>query len=275
LPLRTSPVIRSTVTTRAAGSGAPALTFWRDSARVPGIAVRGSIAVGDSTTFTASQPDDRATYLAAVTQVLAAAGIRVRGRAVPTITVAGADTVVVLQSLPLRQVLPAMLKPSQNQLAEMLFRTLALQATGVGSPDSARVIVDRQLTAWGVRSDARVIHDGSGLSRHDYLTPRALVQILETMRHAPTFTLWYDALPIAGVDGSLANRMTGFAQGRVHAKTGTLDKVRSLSGYVTTADGEQLIVSIIANNFTVPTREVDRTAERIVERLVNMRRSVP
>jgi D-alanyl-D-alanine carboxypeptidase/D-alanyl-D-alanine-endopeptidase (penicillin-binding protein 4) len=63
--------------------------------------------------------------------------------------------------------------------------------------------------------------------------------------------------------------------GRVRAKTGTIDKARSLSGYITAADGEQLIFSIIANNFTVPNREVDRVAEAIVERLVNMHRTTP
>jgi D-alanyl-D-alanine carboxypeptidase/D-alanyl-D-alanine-endopeptidase (penicillin-binding protein 4) len=69
--------------------------------------------------------------------------------------------------------------------------------------------------------------------------------------------------------------MQTFARGRVQAKTGTIDKVRALSGYVTTADGELLLFSIIANNFTVPNREVDRVAELIVERLVNLRRVAP
>jgi serine-type D-Ala-D-Ala carboxypeptidase/endopeptidase (penicillin-binding protein 4) len=61
----------------------------------------------------------------------------------------------------------------------------------------------------------------------------------------------------------------------VRAKTGTIDKVRALSGYVTTAGGEMLLVSIIANNFAVPNREVDRIAELIVERLVNLPRTAP
>ncbi len=271
-PLATFPLIRSTVTIRAAGSGPSTLQWWRDSATVPGITVRGSIAAGDSTSFSVSQPDDRAMYLAAVTQALSLAKIRVRGKLSRT---TGADTVAVLTSLPLRQVLAAMQKPSQNQIAEVLFRTLALTETGVGTPDSGRAVVERQLATWGVRPDAYAIRDGSGLSRHNYLTPRAIAQVLGEVRHYDFFKAFMDALPIAGVDGSLQNRMRAFANGRVHAKTGTIDKARSLSGYVTTADGEMLIFSIIANNFTVPNREVDRVAESIVEQLVGMRRATP
>ena len=271
-PLAAFPVIRSSVSTRTSGSGPATLEWWRDSASIPGITVRGSIAAGDSASFAASQPDGRAMYVAAVTQALTQAGIRVRRISVRSV---GEDTIAVLTSLPLRQVLAAMQKSSQNQIAEVLFRTLALTETGVGTPDSGRAVVERQLAAWGVRTDARAIRDGSGLSRHNYITPRALVQILDTMRRSATFAVYHDALPVAGADGTLANRMRSFAQGRVHAKTGTIDKARSISGYVTTADGEVLIFSIIANNFAVANREVDRVAEVIVERLVTMHLTAP
>lgn len=271
-PLGTSPVIHSQVVVRAAGSGAPQLTWWRDSAAVPGITIRGSIARGDSTSFEAAHPDDRNTYLAAVTEALRRGGITVGGGRVVS---GAADTVVVLRSPPLRDVVGAMMKPSQNQVAEALFRTIALERSGAGLPDSARALVERQLADWGVRSDAFAIRDGSGLSRHDYLTPHAVAQVLDVMRRGPTFSAFYEALPIAGLDGTLRNRMRGFAQGRVRAKTGTIDKARALSGYVTTADGEMLIFSIIANNFSVSNREIDRATEQIVEHLVNMRRSAP
>jgi serine-type D-Ala-D-Ala carboxypeptidase/endopeptidase (penicillin-binding protein 4) len=129
-------------------------------------------------------------------------------------------------------------------------------------------VLERQLAAWGVRADAHAIRDGSGLSRHDYLTPRAIVLVLDTMRQRPTFAVFRDALPTPGTDGTLKNRMRLLPPGRVFAKTGTIDKARALSGYAVTADGQTLLFSIIANNYTVPTREVDRIAELIVERLV-------
>ena len=84
------------------------------------------------------------------------------------------------------------------------------------------------------------------------------------MRRSPDFRLFYDALPIAGVDGTIRNRMKGTpAAGTVHAKTGTLDKARSLSGYVTTADGRLLLFSFLANNPVGPTREVERVQDAL------------
>jgi serine-type D-Ala-D-Ala carboxypeptidase/endopeptidase (penicillin-binding protein 4) len=269
LPARSAPAVHSTVTTTR---GATDISWWRDSMPTPGIAVRGTIAVGDSMRFSVAQPDGRATYVAAVREALTNAGIAVGGARPRAV---GRDTVVVLRSAPLREVLGAMQKTSQNQIAEVVFRTVGRVATGVGTPDSARAVVERQLTAWSIRRDAHAVRDGSGLSRHDYITPRALVQILDTMRRSPTFDVFRDALPTPGTDGTLKNRMRTLPVGRVQAKTGTIDKARALSGYVTTADGETLLFSIVANNYTVSTREVDRIAELIVERLVHLRRTVP
>ncbi len=275
-PVRTSPQIRTSVITRAAGTGRPEIAWWRDSAQTPGITFRGSIAAGDSIVITTALADGRSTYLAAVAEALQRAGIQIerptrKSRAITTSDVT--DTIVVLQSLPLRDVLPAMQKPSQNQIAEAIFRTLGLQATGVGTPDSARAVVERQLTAWGVRADAHAVRDGSGLSRHDYITPRAIVQILDAMRTSPNFRTFVDALPFGG-DGTLRNRLKDLGE-RVHAKTGTIDKARALSGYTTSADGQMIIFSLIANNFTVSNREIERIQDLIVTQLAALRLDLP
>ena len=117
-----------------------------------------------------------------------------------------------------------------------------------------------------------MVRDGSGLSRNDVVTPETLARVLDAMRRHASFPVFYDALPIAGVDGTIAGRMRGTAaQGNVHAKTGTLDMVRSLSGYVTTADGRQLIVVMLANNWTVNVREVERLQDAILVRVAQMR----
>ncbi|MGV3707314.1 MAG: D-alanyl-D-alanine carboxypeptidase/D-alanyl-D-alanine endopeptidase [Gemmatimonas sp.] len=184
------------------------------------------------------------------------------------------DTLAVLTSPPLRDVLKRLEKPSQNQLAEILYKTIALQRTGVGGADSARAVVQRQLVEWGVAPEAIAVRDGSGLSRHDYVAPRTLVTILHTMRKSPFFDAFYESLPIAGVDGTIAGRMRNTpAATNVHAKTGTVDKARSLSGYVTTADGQMLVFSFLCNNFTVPTRAVERVQDAISVRLASMRMS--
>src|SRR5262249_32930382 len=119
-----------------------------------------------------------------------------------------------------------------------------------------------------------VIRDGSGLSRYDYVSPRTVVRILDAMRRSPNFRTYYDAMPIAGVDGTIRNRMKGTAaEGNVHAKTGSVALSRSLSGYATSANGRLLIFSLLSNNWTVPVREVERVQDVISARLAAM--SVP
>jgi D-alanyl-D-alanine carboxypeptidase/D-alanyl-D-alanine-endopeptidase (penicillin-binding protein 4) len=178
------------------------------------------------------------------------------------------DTLFTLRSPPLREVLPAMMKPSQNQIAEALFRSLALEETGTGDPDSARRIVERQLGAWGIDSAHFVVRDGSGLSRHNYLAPDALVRILDRMRTHEAAADFLASFPVAGVDGTIATRMRGTAaEGKLRAKTGTIDKARALSGYVTAADGRVLIFSLLANNFTTPVSAATRVQDAIGARL--------
>jgi D-alanyl-D-alanine carboxypeptidase/D-alanyl-D-alanine-endopeptidase (penicillin-binding protein 4) len=149
---------------------------------------------------------------------------------------------------------------------------VALERAGAGTPDSARAVVGRQLRAWGVAPERdAVVRDGSGLSRHDYVTPEALVRVLDAVSRRPDFRAFYDALPVAGVDGTLRGRMRGTAAaGNARAKTGTVDKSRTLSGYVTTRGGDLLVFSLLCNNYTVPTREVERVQDAIVARLAEL-----
>ncbi|MCA0377284.1 MAG: D-alanyl-D-alanine carboxypeptidase/D-alanyl-D-alanine-endopeptidase [Gemmatimonadetes bacterium] len=234
------------------------------------LVVTGTLPLGDSLVTTVSYRHPGDAVLAALHEALAEAGIRVTGaRVARADTLRRApDTLTVLESAPLSAVLRRMQKPSQNQIAELFFRTSGLVATGDGSADSARAHGARTLAAWGVTAADAAYRDGSGLSRHDYVTPRAVVKVLDAMRTSPTFEVYRDALPIAGVDGTIRTRMRDTpAQGNARAKTGTLDKARSLSGYVTTADGQLVMFSLLCNNYTVPTREVERVQDRIVSLL--------
>jgi D-alanyl-D-alanine carboxypeptidase/D-alanyl-D-alanine-endopeptidase (penicillin-binding protein 4) len=250
-------------------SARPVITVSQDSSRA-GVLVAGTIAAGDSEIVEITFRDQPAAYLLALREALTARGITIEGaRADST---ARLDSIVTLRSPTLREVLPFFEKPSQNQIGEILFKTLALEKTGVGRADSAARVVSRQLLAWGAEPDGFTIRDGSGLSRHDYVSPRTLVKVLDAMRKGPEFRLFYDALPIAGVDGTIKGRMKGTpAQGNIHAKTGTLDKARSLSGYVTTADGRLLLFSALCNNYVVPTRRVDAVTDALGVRLASMR----
>jgi D-alanyl-D-alanine carboxypeptidase/D-alanyl-D-alanine-endopeptidase (penicillin-binding protein 4) len=273
-PARKSPKVRVTATTVA--PTAPGVTpratspVFRWDSIGGGALVEGTIAVGDSTSDNVAYRVPDASYVDALGEAVRDRGIRLDERVLRDTSARG-DTLFTTLSPPLREILPALEKPSQNQIAEILFRTLALEKTGVGSADSGRRVIERQLVTWGARDGGYAIRDGSGLSRHDYVTPETLVRVLDVIRSDTAFSVFYDALPIAGVDGTIANRMKGTpAEGNVHAKTGFIDKARSLSGYVTTGDGTLLIFSALANNWTTPVREVERVQDAIAAHLAAM-----
>jgi D-alanyl-D-alanine carboxypeptidase/D-alanyl-D-alanine-endopeptidase (penicillin-binding protein 4) len=222
-------------------------------------------------------PDQREAYLAALIDALRSRGIVVaggeRGTAPPCVVdkSIGVTPLFTIHSPPLRAILPALEKPSQNQIAEILYKTLGLEKTGVGSADSGRVVLQRQLATWGAEPDGYLIRDGSGLSRYDYLSPETLVRVLDKVRADTAFHVFYDALPIAGLDGSLRNRMKGTAAaGKIHAKTGSIANARSLSGYAITADNHTLIFSLLANNWITSQAAVDSVHNRIAVMLASL-----
>jgi D-alanyl-D-alanine carboxypeptidase/D-alanyl-D-alanine-endopeptidase (penicillin-binding protein 4) len=236
------------------------------------VIVRGQIALGDSATIAFPQHDPNTAFLAALTEALAERGITVDHEATTSSQDARVDSLFTVLSVPLREIMPAIMKPSQNQIAEVFLRTLGYERAGVGTADSGRRVVERQFAAWKIPSDAFVVRDGSGLSRNDLISPEAIVSILEVMRHSPNFAVFFESLPIAGVDGTIRTRMRDTpAQGNLHAKTGTLSMVRSLSGYVRTADGRLLEFSMLCNNWTTPQAAVDRVQDTIGAALAQLR----
>ncbi|MFI5245174.1 MAG: D-alanyl-D-alanine carboxypeptidase/D-alanyl-D-alanine-endopeptidase [Gemmatimonadales bacterium] len=252
-------------------SGAVVDELFVNEGVLPGTRVRAN---GDTVSAPAVIREPAAAFLEAFAAALAERHIALDGAADARTALpdSGLLPMFELRSPPLSMILARMAKPSQNQIAEILFKTLALEKTGVGTADSGRRVVERQLLDWGARADGFAVRDGSGMSRHDYVTPETILRVLDAMRKSPDFPVWYDALPIAGVDGTIASRMKGTsAERNVHAKTGSLDKARSLSGYVTTADGRLLLFSFLCNNFTVPNREVERVQDAILARLASSR----
>jgi len=223
-------------------------------------------------------PDQREAYLAALSEALRSRGIVVAGGELGVVSPRVADKTIratplfAIHSPPLREILPALEKPSQNQIAEILYKTLGLEKTSVGSADSGRVVLERQLATWGAEPDGYLIRDGSGLSRYGYLSPETIVRVLDKVRADTAFHVFYDALPIAGLDGSLRNRMKGTAAaGKIHAKTGSVANARSLSGYALTADNHTLIFSLLANNWITPQSAVDSVHNRIAVMLASLK----
>jgi serine-type D-Ala-D-Ala carboxypeptidase/endopeptidase (penicillin-binding protein 4) len=262
--------------TGGAGRGGRSATGTRVSAYhdtlTSAVIVRGQIAVGDSATITFPQHDPNTAFAAALAEALAERGIAVDRQVTAWTQDARADSLFTVLSVPLREIMPAVMKPSQNQIAEVFLRALGLERAGVGTADSGRRVIERQFAEWKIPSDAFVVRDGSGLSRSDLISPEAIVSILEAMRRSPNFGVFFESLPIAGVDGTIRTRMRDTpAQGNLRAKTGTLSMVRSLSGYVRTADGRLLEFSMLCNNWTTPQAAVDRVQDTIGAALAQLR----
>jgi serine-type D-Ala-D-Ala carboxypeptidase/endopeptidase (penicillin-binding protein 4) len=250
----------------------PSIRVERDT--TPGtVVIRGMIAPHDSQLVRFAHAVPPTAYVTALQEALEARGLAVAGSdsASRGVSPATMDTIAVILSPPLREIMPAFQKPSQNQIGEILLRTLGLERTGVGIPDSGRAVIERQLLEWGVARDGFLVRDGSGLSRYNYLSPETIVRVLDIMRRDTVFQVFYGALPVAGIDGTLANRMKGtYAEANARAKTGFIAQARSLSGYVTSADGRLLIYSLLCNNWTIPVRAVERVQDTIVAKLAGM-----
>ena len=269
----------------AVRTAAPDGTADVNVARPPGslkLGVSGSVPAGKTdVTQTVSVENPTAFMAGAFRLALLGRGIDVTGDAIDADElpappdVADAETLVTYTSPPLSEVGKVLLKVSQNLYADTLLKALGRPADG--GPATAREgrrVLREVLQGWGIAPERYLQADGSGLSRYNYLTADVLVAILTRMysddRHYVPFIT---ALPVAGVDGTIAGRMKDTrAQGNARAKTGSIANARALSGYVTSADGEPLVFSMIVNNFNVPQSEADAIIDRAVVRLAEFRR---
>jgi D-alanyl-D-alanine carboxypeptidase/D-alanyl-D-alanine-endopeptidase (penicillin-binding protein 4) len=152
-------------------------------------------------------------------------------------------------SVPLGDSVKLVNKISQNLHTEMLLRTAARQNGLWSSPEEMLKTPQDFYASVGIAPDDVIQTDGSGLSRHDLVTPRAVVTLLKYAQAQPWFPPYYTSLPVAGIDGSLQDRMKGtVAAGRIHAKTGSVEHVRTLSGFAETPSGRRLVFSFLSNN---------------------------
>jgi D-alanyl-D-alanine carboxypeptidase/D-alanyl-D-alanine-endopeptidase (penicillin-binding protein 4) len=163
---------------------------------------------------------------------------------------AGARTVLAEHlSLRLGDTVKLVNKISQNLHTEVLLRTAARQLGTWATPEDLAKFPEEFYLRAGIPDGDVVQTDGSGLSRHDMVTPRAFVDLLEFAQKQAWFQAYYASLPVAGADGTLNERMKNSVMaGRVHAKTGSVTHVRTLSGYAETVGGRRLIFSFMANN---------------------------
>ena len=167
-------------------------------------------------------------------------------------------------SLPLREDIKVTLKVSQNLHAEMLLRTMARQLSGEGSLETGVGILDNFARGIHISSDRFYFAGGSGLSRDTLVSPDGLIKLLEFMARSNHFKDFFEALPVAGVDGTLADRFEHtLAKRRIHAKTGSMEHVNSLSGYMDLPGGRRLAFVIVANDHAVHSAAAEQVIDRI------------
>jgi D-alanyl-D-alanine carboxypeptidase/D-alanyl-D-alanine-endopeptidase (penicillin-binding protein 4) len=186
-----------------------------------------------------------------------------RGAEKPAASSAGA-VLAAHESFPLVESLKVIEKVSQNLHAEMLLRTLGRERRNVGSVEAGLAEIGQFLGEIGV--DAQEVHllDASGLSRETQVTPRAVVALLKSMYDSKLRATWIDLLPVAGEDGSLRERFRSpGVRGRIHAKTGSMEGVAALAGYVTAADAEPLAFAIFMNHGRMKEPEARSLIDRI------------
>ncbi len=172
-------------------------------------------------------------------------------------------------SLPLGDTLKLVNKISQNLHTEILLRTAARQQGRWAKPDDLLKFPEEFYARAGIAPGDVVQEDGSGMSRHDLVTPRALVALLLYAQKQSWFPVFFGSLPVAGIDGTLNDRMKKAGMmGRIHAKTGSVTHVQTLSGYADTPGGRRLIFSFLSNNESVEDHEVHDALEGLCMAMV-------
>ena len=172
-------------------------------------------------------------------------------------------------SPPMSEIVHAILAPSQNWIAEQLVRTLGAEKEGEGSWRAGlRVETTFLYGTVGIDSSALRLNDGSGMSNQNLVTPHAVVQLYDHARTAPWGEVFRAALAKPAEDGTLRSRLRHL-EGRVAGKTGTLNSVNALSGYVRTSDGRELIFSILSNASGLGGGPVVQAIDKMVDALAN------
>ena len=189
-------------------------------------------------------------------QALAQQGITVQGRRVMGGASPTAVTVLAEhQSAPLQDLITPLLKLSNNNMSEALLKAMGRQTANAGTAQAGVAAVAAFMRRQGLDPASLNQVDGSGLSRRNLVSAQTLTDLLLATSRQPWFDAWYNALPIAGnparmSGGSLRYRLRGtLAQDNLHAKTGSMGGVSSLSGYLTDAHGRRLVFSMISNNY--------------------------
>jgi D-alanyl-D-alanine carboxypeptidase/D-alanyl-D-alanine-endopeptidase (penicillin-binding protein 4) len=238
-----------------------------------GVRAEGTVALGRKPLVeNVALPDPNLYAARALAASLARAGVAVEGGAASTTdslayrTVRCCAPLVEFRGRPLPDIIFPILNSSQNWFAEMLLKILGRELKGEGSWQAGLDVERRFLTdSVKIDSTAFALEDGSGLAAGNLVTAHAFAQLLAYMHRHPSGGPFVAGLPHAGQPGSLLRRFVGTPlEGRVIAKTGSIDRVNSLSGYIERANGRTITFSVQANGHAVPYQQMLNQIDSVV-----------
>ncbi len=231
------------------------------------IVVEGRIPQGSRQQVVWRRIDDPARYLGhSLRRLLEVRGVKFAGRVRPGTVPHGARLVHVAQSESLGEIVRRLNKTSNNFVAEQLVKTLGAQVKGApGSWEKGVQVIEDFLAEVGVPRGTYVMKNGSGLNDTNRFSARQLVTLLRAMwGRFPLHAEYVASLPVAGRDGTIRWRMEGSeAEGRLRAKTGTLENVTTLSGYVENAAHRTLAFAILVNDLPGRTSAAVRSVDAL------------
>ena len=207
------------------------------------------------------------------TQTVLSQGLKKRGIKIKNneMSLSGAKELVVAHHSPsVAQLLDTMLKWSQNLYAENL-TVLLDPASSQKKLSNATKVVAQLLQRAKIEQESYRIVDGSGLSRYNLLTPDVLSRMSIWLKDQPYGQKLKEMLPVAGVSGTLAKRMNkGPLYQNVRAKTGSMSNVHNLTGFVKSADGQELVVTIFVNGHVGSSAKSKAFQEQVLEKLAGL-----
>lgn len=241
----------------------------------PGFLISGTLKNGDTRSWTLPVFETRGWVKALMKQALLDKGIRLLPEKTQRKKSMGGERSLVFYSPPLSELLKPFLKNSVNFLGDALIKTLAADPGASAGGDlllPGLEAMKSYLLRIGMPRDF-LLHDGSGLSRISRCSPQMLLEFLGYQRRESFFPVFLEALAVAAVDGTLRNRMGGTAAAsRLRGKTGTLDGVYNLAGYV--PDGKESVPFVMLTRTTADKAAIARNAEdRVGARLAALHKS--
>ncbi|MGN7757636.1 D-alanyl-D-alanine carboxypeptidase/D-alanyl-D-alanine endopeptidase [Chryseobacterium sp. 22532] len=219
--------------------------------------------------FLTTKLPDAPAYLANTFRTtLVKSGIGVTGKVTPRMTDAAPESrklVSAYKSPTLADIIFYTNQHSDNSLAEALLKTVGFQKMGDQTSESGRIVVTNHLKEESFDMMGLNYMDGSGLSRNNNVTPISQVKFLTSLMDEKYYKAYFTSLPVGGQSGTLKRMFIGTGNGQIFAKTGTLNKVKTLAGYLKTNSGKTLVFSLMVNNYSGSVDMVKKRMEKILE----------